>query len=90
MPINYASAMTGARAMTGPRINKNGRDWHVYRGVVPFDRITGAYFFPCLECVTREKLRRAGELVEAGKHCIYSLSALSARYRGGRVKPNGK
>jgi hypothetical protein len=49
--------------MTGPHVGRNGRDWYVYRGIVPFDGITVAYFHPCRERVTPADLRRAAEII---------------------------
>jgi hypothetical protein len=48
--------------MTGPNTGRNGRTWFVYRGVVPFDWVTNAYFHPCHERLTQADLRRAAEI----------------------------
>jgi hypothetical protein len=64
--------------LTGPRVALNGRTWFVYRGVVPFDWIKGAYFHPCHERVTSEALRQAAELIAPLN--IESVPALPCRH----------
>jgi hypothetical protein len=49
--------------LTKPRMAINGRNWFVYRGVVPFEWITVAYFHPCHERVSPADLRRAAEII---------------------------
>jgi hypothetical protein len=51
------------RDLTGPHLNRNERSWRVYRGVVPFTWITGAYFQPLRERLTPDTLREAAELI---------------------------
>jgi len=50
--------------LTGPNVANNGRAWYVYRGVVPFDRVTCGYYHPCHERVTPMALRRAAEVIQ--------------------------
>lgn len=51
------------RSLTAPNLKRNERSWRVYRGVVPFDWIKGAYFHPLRERLTPDDLRQAAELV---------------------------
>ena len=50
-------------ALTGPNVAQKGRSWFVYRGVVPFDWIKGAYFHSCRQRLTPDDLRLAADIV---------------------------
>lgn len=50
--------------VTSPNVSRNGRTWFVFRGIVPFEWVKGAYFHPTHERVSPADLRRAAEIIE--------------------------